>query len=90
MAQPAERNAPVDSVVRELAERFSGRWDDETIERCVAESYAEVARDARITSFLPALTRRRAHHLLLRRPSAAEPRAGGSVPASPGAAAEHT
>ncbi|GAA4426462.1 arsenate reductase ArsC [Georgenia halophila] len=44
------------TIAVELAERFSGVFAEETVDRYVFESYTALARTAKITSHLPALT----------------------------------
>lgn len=46
------------AITDDLAQRFTGAFSPETVERCVFESYTALARTARITSHLPTLTER--------------------------------
>lgn len=46
------------TIAEELTARFAGTFTAETIERYVFESYAALARTAKVTSHLPALTDR--------------------------------
>lgn len=43
-------------AAEDLADRFAGTFSRETVERCVLDSYRELARTARVLVHLPALT----------------------------------
>jgi len=60
----AEDDADIDQhiarVVDSLAERFTDKYDRQTIEQAVAEARAQLEADARVTKYLPVLVSRRA------------------------------
>ncbi len=65
-----ESRSSVDQIVRELAADFDGTPVD-TIQQLVTGSFAELAADARIDTFLPVLTKRVARERLRHTSSAA-------------------
>ncbi|NMR19728.1 arsenate reductase ArsC [Cellulomonas fimi] len=64
------------SIAQDLTERFHGTFAAETVERYVCESYTALARTAKITTHLPALTAKFARDRLvaLAQAKGAEPR----------------
>lgn len=56
--QSALADGVLERISKDLAARFAGSFAAETVDRCVRESYALLAEQARITRFLPSLTSR--------------------------------